>query len=107
MDVNAIAQAAAREVGMDLGNSVTASGVNRSNGTAFDQMLNSIMGMIDETDAAQKDAQQAALNYELGYSDNMHELGVAQQKANDALQYTVAVRDKLIESYREIMQMQV
>jgi len=32
---------------------------------------------------------------------------IAQTKATVALQYTVAVRDKLIESYREIMQMQI
>ena len=103
MDVNAIAQNAARNVGMDLGNSLTGSGVNRSNGVAFSQMLDSIMGMVEET----KDAQQAELNYEMGYSDNTHDLAIAQKKATSSLQYTVAVRDKLVEAYKEIMQMQV
>ena len=33
--------------------------------------------------------------------------GVYQQKANMALQYTVAIRDKALEAYKEIMNMQV
>ena len=32
---------------------------------------------------------------------------IAETKANIALQYTVAVRDKLIDGYREIMQMSI
>ena len=38
---------------------------------------------------------------------NTHELGVYQQKANIALQYTVAIRDKALEAYKEIMNMQI
>ena len=65
------------------------------------------MGMVEETNGLQKDAQQAELNYEMGYSDNTHDLAIAQKKATSSLQYTVAVRDKLVEAYKEIMQMQV
>ncbi|MDD6011031.1 MAG: flagellar hook-basal body complex protein FliE, partial [Lachnospiraceae bacterium] len=32
-----------------------------------------------------------------------HDLTIALQKASTALQYTVAVRDKLLEAYKEIM----
>ncbi len=103
MDVNAIAKAA----GADIDNYVTASGVNASNKTAFDRFLDSAYNMILETDYLQKDAQQAEINFEMGYSDNTNELAIAQQKANVALQYTVAVRDKLVEAYKEIMQMTV
>ena len=39
----------------------------------------------------------------LGMVDETNEL----QKANVALQYTVAVRDKVLEAYREIMNMQI
>ena len=38
---------------------------------------------------------------------NTHELGVYQQQANIALQFTVAVRDKALEAYKEIMNMQI
>lgn len=103
MDINAIAKAA----GINLDNEVTSSGVNKSNGTAFQELLDSAMNMIQETDALQKGAQQAEINYEMGYTDNTNELAIAQRKATIALQYTVAVRDKLVEAYREIMQMTV
>ena len=93
--------------GIDLQNQITKSGVNTDNSTAFEQLLSSAMNMLDETNALQKDAQQEAINYEMGYSDDYHSLAVAQQKANVALSYTVAVRDKVVEAYKEIMQMVV
>ncbi|MBS1475221.1 MAG: flagellar hook-basal body complex protein FliE, partial [Lachnospira sp.] len=52
-------------------------------------------------------AQQAEVDYALGNMTNTHELGVYQQKANIALQYTVAIRDKALEAYKEIMNMQI
>lgn len=103
MNIDEIAKVA----GVDWSNQLTSSGVHKSNGTAFEDLLDSAMNMIQETDALQKDAQQAEINFELGYTDNTNELAIAQQKANIALQYTVAVRDKLVEAYREIMQMTV
>ena len=51
--------------------------------------------------------QQAEVDYALGNMTNTHELGVYQQKANIALQYTVAIRDKALEAYKEIMNMQI
>ena len=97
-----------REIaGLDRSNTITKSGVNTDNSTAFEKVLSSAMDMIDETNALQKDAQQAAINYELGYSDDSHTLAVAQQKANIALTYTVAVRDKIVDAYRELMQMSI
>lgn len=93
--------------GIDLQNQITKSGVNTDNSTAFEQLLSSAMNMLDETNALQKDAQQAAINYELGYSNDYHSLAAAQKKANVAISYTVAVRDKVIEAYKEIMQMVV
>lgn len=91
--------------GLDYNNRITKSGVNTDNSTAFQQLLTSAMNMLEETDSLQKDAQQAAINYELGYSDDSHSLAVAQQKANIALSYTIAIRDKVVDAYKEIMQM--
>ena len=52
-------------------------------------------------------AQQAEVDFALGNMTNTHELGVYQQQANIALQYTVAIRDKALEAYKEIMNMQI
>ena len=73
----------------------------------FSSILDSMMASIDETNTLQNQAESAEIQFALGESDNTHDLLIAQTKANVALQYTVAVRDKLIESYREIMNMQI
>ena len=39
--------------------------------------------------------------------NSLHDLMVAQQKANVSLQYTVAVKNTAVEAYRSIMNMQI
>ncbi len=73
----------------------------------FSSILDSMLNSVDETNTLQNQAEAAAIEFALGESDNTHDLLIAQTKANTALQYTVAVRDKLLESYQQIMQMQI
>ena len=63
--------------------------------------------MVEETNDLHNQAESAMIQFALGKSENTHDLLIAQSKANVALQYTVAVKDKLQEAYREIMQMQI
>ena len=44
--------------------------------------------------------------YALGLMDNTHDLQIAQQKANLAIQYTVAIRNQVLDAYKEIMNLQ-
>lgn len=73
----------------------------------FQTVFQSALGMVEETNDFHNDAESAVIQFALGKSENTHDLLIAQSKANMALQYTVAVKDKLLEAYREIMQMQV
>ena len=73
----------------------------------FSSILDSMINSLNETNTLQNQAEASAIQFALGESDNMHDLLVAQTKANTALQYTVAVRDKMIEAYQQIMQMQI
>ena len=73
----------------------------------FSSILDSMIHAVDETNDLQNYAEQAEIEFALGESDNTHDLLIAQTKATVALQYTVAVRDKLIEAYKEIMNMQI
>lgn len=75
------------------------------NGSVFEAMLQSASGMIKETNYYQNAAEEAELQYAMGLMTNTHDLQVAQQKANLSLQYTVAVRNAVIDAYKEIMQM--
>ena len=77
------------------------------NGDSFGTILNSMLSAVNETNDLQNLAESAEIQFALGESDNIHDLLIAQTKATVALQYTVAVRDKLLDAYREIMQMQI
>ncbi|SFP90906.1 flagellar hook-basal body complex protein FliE [Lachnospiraceae bacterium XBB1006] len=76
---------------------------NQENG--FQKVFQSALDMLNETSDLQNKAESAEIQFALGLSNNTHDLQVAQQKANIALQYTVAVRDKVIDAYKEIMNM--
>lgn len=73
----------------------------------FDSILQSAVQMVNETNDYQNSAEAAEIQFALGESTSTHELTVAQEKANVALQYTVAVRDKVLDAYNEIMNMQI
>jgi len=70
-----------------------------------DQLEQELADALAARDAAEQKAQQAEIDYALGNMTNTHELGVYQQEANIALQYTVAIRDKALEAYNSIMNM--
>ncbi len=74
---------------------------------SFGSILDTALNMINETNNYHNAAESAQIRFALGESSSTHELAVAQQKANLALQYTVAVRDKVMEAYKEIMNMSV
>jgi len=42
-----------------------------------------------------------------GQVNNIHEAMIATEKANIALQFTISVRNKIMDAYREIMRMQI
>ena len=83
------------------------SGISDESTGDFSSILDSMINSLNETNTLQNQAEASAIQFALGESDNMHDLLVAQTKANTALQYTVAVRDKMIEAYQQIMQMQI
>lgn len=73
----------------------------------FSVMLNSAIDNIQTTNAYLSDAENEEIKFALGETESTHDLMISLQKASTALQYTVAVRDKFIQAYREIMQMQI
>lgn len=74
---------------------------------SFSDVLSAAMGSVSETNSLQNAAEQAEVQFALGESDNTHDLLIAEAKASVALQYTVAVRDKIIDAYKELMQMSI
>lgn len=76
------------------------------NGSAFEAIYQSAIGLLEETNRYTHEAEEAQMSYMLGLNDNVHDLLIAQNKANLSLQYTVAIRNGVLDAYRELMQMQ-
>ena len=73
----------------------------------FSSVLNAAINNISETNGLISDKENEQLKLAMGISENPHDLSIATQKAETALAYTVAVRDKLLDAYKEIMNMQI
>ena len=79
----------------------------QAEGTMFDAFLSSAIDSLKTTNSYLSDSENEKIKFALGETENAHDLTIAMQKASDALQYTVAIRDKLLEAYNQIMQMQI
>ena len=77
------------------------------NSEEFAGILGAALENINTTNAYISEKENQELKFALGETDNTHDLLVAQMKASTALQYTVALRDKFLESYKELMNMQI
>lgn len=74
---------------------------------SFQSVLDAAVNMLTETNDLENDATAAEMEFTLGLADNPHDMQIAARKALTALQYTKAVRDKMLEAYKEIMNMQI
>jgi flagellar hook-basal body complex protein FliE len=63
--------------------------------------------LVATVDAKQSAAQAATRKVLLGDSDQLHQSVIAMQEASVAFGMMVEVRNKLVESYQELMRMQV
>lgn len=81
------------------------SAVQSSNQTqSFASMLSEA---IDQVHTYQSESQQLTSQLVTGQVEDVHQVMIAAQKASLSLQLTVQVRNKIVESYQEIMRMQV
>jgi flagellar hook-basal body complex protein FliE len=70
---------------------------------AFSDSLQSLLGKVDSTES---DANSAVANMLDGTGD-VHDAMIALQNADMALQFTVQVRNKIVQAYQDIMRMPV
>lgn len=74
--------------------------------SVFESLFDSALQMVNDANEYSNAAEEEEIKYALGETDSIHDLRIAQQKANISLQYTVAVRDAFMTGYREIMNLQ-
>lgn len=105
MNVSSVFQNNAKQIEPLFGNESSAiRGSDTEN--MFSSIFQSAVNSINTTNGYLSDAENEEIKLALGETDSTHDLAIALQKASTALQYTVAVRDKFIEAYKEIINMQ-
>lgn len=62
---------------------------------------------VSEVNNLSNEADKLAINLASGDVEDVHKAMIAMQKAKLALDFTIQVRNKVIEAYQEIMRMQV
>lgn len=81
--------------------------INQNNNTdnqSFSDFLNSAIQNVNDLQL-----QSEALNndFAMGKTDNIHQVMIASEKADIALQFTMQIRNKILDAYSEIMRMPV
>jgi len=72
------------------------------------ESFSSVLGrMVDEVSARQGAANNAVAALQSGQNVSLHQAVIAMEEANLSFQLMVEVRNKLLESYQELMRMQV
>lgn len=84
----------------------SATAASENGNATFENLFQAAVNMVKETNSYTNEAEEAQTSYALGLTTSTHDLQVAQQKANLSLQYTVAVRNAVLDAYKEIMNLQ-
>lgn len=84
----------------------TSTTVSESTGD-FESLFSKALDNLNTTNAYLSDMENEELKWALGETESTHDLAIAMQKASIALQYTVAIRDKFLDAYKEIMQISI
>ncbi|NMA87264.1 MAG: flagellar hook-basal body complex protein FliE [Tissierellia bacterium] len=70
----------------------------------FSEILNNALDNVNRLQLESEEYRNLLITGEI---DNLHDVTIAQEKANIALQLTLSIRNKMVEAYREIMRMQI
>lgn len=87
---------------------VQSGGALASTGVAAERSFGQYLSdALESVNALQHNADQAAKDLATGKLEDISQVVIAAEKASVALQLTIQVRNKVLESYQEMMRMQV
>jgi flagellar hook-basal body complex protein FliE len=86
-----------------------ANGVNGANGAApKTDFANVLKHSLDQVNRVQQESAKLSQDFSLGDPNtNLHDVMIAMQKSSITFQQAVQVRNRLVQAYHEIMNMQV
>lgn len=62
---------------------------------------------VNNTNQLVLDSDRIAEDFAAGRTDNIHQVEIAAEKADIALQFVMQIRNKILDAYTEIMRMQI
>lgn len=74
---------------------------------SFTGALEAAKNLIDANMQAEQTTSTLTMDFLTGNNDNIHSLLIAQEKSSILLQYTLQVRNGLLDAYKEIMQLSI
>ncbi|WP_154438180.1 flagellar hook-basal body complex protein FliE [Tissierella pigra] len=77
---------------------------NTKTADSFGSLLNNALDKVNEM---QLESQEYKKMLAIGEVDNLHDVTIAADKADTALQVVMAIRGKVVEAYKEIMRIQI
>lgn len=107
MDINALVNVSSGAIQKAYESSTPALTGAEEGKDAFGSFFQSAVDSLNTTNGYLSDAENEEVKLAMGETESTHDLSIALQKASTALQYTVAVRDRFLEAYNTIMQIQI
>lgn len=105
MDITSLLNVSSKAISDAASKAPTNSGIKTDE--SFSGLFQSALENLNETNSLINQREEEEIKFALGYTDSTHDLSIATAKASTALSYTVALRDRFIEAYNQIMQIQV
>lgn len=81
--------------------------IQKTGDQAFVNAFNTAKELLNATKESEAVTNKLTYDFMTGKNENIHSLLIAQEKSSILLQYTMQVRNQVLESYREIMRIPV
>jgi flagellar hook-basal body complex protein FliE len=78
--------------------------LDNNEGLSFTELLKESILRVNQM---QEDADKITRDFALGKIDNIHQVTIATEKARLALNLTLAIQNKVVNAYKEVMRMQL
>ena len=96
------------QVNSILRNSELSIGDKQGKENTFSNIFNSALNLLEETNNLQQVADNMSMEFVTGNNNiNVEDVLIASKKASAALQFTVELRNQVLQAYDEIMKLQV
>lgn len=80
---------------------------SESRGAAFSMIFDATIRMLENTSQLEHEATTAQMDYISGRSDDMLSVMLAEQRAQTAVSFTTQITSRVMDAYRQIMNMQI